>query len=371
MRELRRLAAVLCLGVLTSLGASAQILIGQTTSLTGAASASANEGLIGAKLWLDRVNATGGIGGRRIELITLDDRSEPNRAVEHALRLIMVNRVTALFMTRGTAQAEALRPLLAQYEVPLVAPSSGAMLLHKPVDPWIFNVRATYQREAEKLVQQLATVGMSRIALLHVADAFGEDAKAGALRGFEQARLQPLFVETFDRNKPSFAAFVQKARDADVQAVVFIGTPEAVAEGTRQLRAAGSRAQIGTLSNNASAGFIKEMGSHAAGTIVTQVFPNERAIATPMVREAHELARPAGIAELTPAMLEGFAAAKVLVEGLRRAGPVPTRQSLRQALDSLQRLDLGGLELGYGPGDHTGLDYTEMSIVSSDGRFRR
>lgn len=370
MRELRRLAAVLCLGILTSFAASAQIVIGQTTGLSGPAAAGASENVAGARLWIDHVNATGGVGGKRIELVTLDDHFEPARSAENALRLIMTRQVTALFLNRGTPHTEAIRHMLAQYQVPLVAPSTGAMLLHKPVDPWIFNVRAPYQREAEKLVRHLASIGMTRIGLVHVDDSFGDDAAAGALRGFEQARLKPAFVESFARTKPAFAGMVQKARSADAQAVVFIATAEAVADGTRALRAAGSRAQIGTLSNNASLGFIKEMGEHASGTIVAQVFPSERAQSTPLVRDASELARAAGIAELTPAMVEGFASAKVLVEGLRRAGANPTRQSLRQALEGMQRVDLGGLEISYAPNDHSGLDFTELSIIS-DGRFRR
>lgn len=370
MRDLRRIAAVFCLGVLTSLAATAQIVIGQTTGLSGPAAAGANENVAGAKLWFDYVNATGGVGGKRLELVTLDDRFEPARAAENALRLIMVRQVTALFMSRGTPQTEAFRHMLSQYQVPLVAPASGAMVLHKPVDPWVFNVRAPYQHEAEKLVRHLVTIGMSRIGIVHVDDLFGSDAMTGAMRGFERARLKPLFVEAYPRAKPSFGAAVQKAKADDAQAVVVIGSADAVAEAAHALRAAGSRAQIGTLSNNASAGFIKEMGDAASGTIVMQTFPSERALSTPLVREASELARAAGIAELTPAMIEGFAGAKVLVEGLRRAGNNPTRQTLRQALEGLQRADLGGLELSYGPGDHSGLDYTELSIIS-DGRFRR
>ena len=370
MRELRRLAAVLCLGIVTSTAAMAQIVVGQTTGLTGPAAAGSNENMVGARLWFDRVNATGGIGGKRIELVTLDDRFEPARAAENALRLIMVRQVMALFMTRGTPHTEALRHMLAQYEVPLVAPSTGAMLLHKPVDPWIFNVRAPYQREAEKLVQHLATIGMRRIGLVHVADSFGEDGAAGALRGFENTKIKPLFVESYDRAKPVFTSVVQKAKAGDAQAVVFIGTADAVVEGTQALRAAGSLAQIGTLSNNASSGFIKALGEHANGTIVTQVFPSERALSTTLVREANELARAAGIAELTPAMIEGFAGAKVLVEGLRRAGPNPTRQTLRQALEGLRNVDIGGLELSYGPNDHSGLNFTELSIISG-GYYRR
>ena len=137
------------------------------------------------------------------------------------------------------------------------------------------------------------------------------------------------------------------------------------------MRTAGSAAQIVTLSNNASSGFTKSLGANARGVIVTQVFPNERAVTYPMVKEAQELAKTKGLTEISPAMLEGFAAAKVLVEGLKRAGPKPTRDKVQVALESLRKFDLGGLEVTYGPDDHTGLDFADLSIIGTDGKFRR
>ena len=123
--------------------------------------------------------------------------------------------------------------------------------------------------------------------------------------------------------------------------------------------------------NNASGGFIKQMGDYAHGSIVSQIFPYERPLSAPIVKEASDLAAKKGMADVTPAMLEGYAGAKVLVEGLRRAGANPTRARLRQALESMKKVDIGGLELSYGPNDHTGLDYADLSIIGPDGRFRR
>mgnify|MGYP003621360397 FL=1 len=137
------------------------------------------------------------------------------------------------------------------------------------------------------------------------------------------------------------------------------------------MRTAGSAAQIVTLSNNASSGFIKSLGANARGVIVTQVFPNERAVTYPMVKEAQELAKTKGLTEISPAMLEGFAAAKVLVEGLKRAGPKPTRDKIQTALESIKKLDLGGLEVNFSPEVHTGLDFADLSIIGTDGRFKR
>jgi len=351
--------------------AAAQIVVGQTSGFTGPVASGVKENTDGAKLYIDHVNKQGGVNGQRIELVSLDDKFDPKLAAENARKLITERNAVALFMNRGTPHTEALKPLLEEYKVPLVAPSTGAMILHKPVNPWIFNVRAPYQREAEKAVMHLATIGLTHIALVHVDDTFGADCAIGAQKGFERAKIKPVFVDKFDRSKPDFSAIAQKSTKSGAQAIFLIGSAGAVADGTKAIRGAGSRAQIVTVSNNASGGFIKQMGDYARGTIVTQIFPYERSLAAPIVKEANDLAKAKGIAEVTPAMLEGFAGAKVLVEGLRRAGPNPTRVRLQQALETFRKVDIGGLELSYSATNHTGLEYADLSIIGPDGKFRR
>lgn len=366
---LLRLLATVGLGC--ALPALAQIVVGQTAGFTGIAAAGVKEITDGARLYLDAVNARGGVGGQQIELRSLDDKFEPGLAATNAQRLVADPKLVALFLSRGTPHTEAILPVLEASRTPLIGPSTGAMVFHQPVNPWVFNVRATYQREAEKAVTHLASIGVARIAMLQVDDSFGADSAIGAMRGFDQARLKPVVHLKFDRAKPEFGPLAAAVVEAAAQAVMFIGTAGAVAEGVKTLRGAGSTAQVVTLSNNASAGFVKQLGEHARGTIVAQVFPSERSLAVPLIKEAHDLARAKGSAGVTPAMIEGFAAAKVLVEGLRHAGRNPTRESLLTALESLNRFDLGGLELSYSRTDRTGLDYADLSIVGADGRFMR
>jgi ABC-type branched-subunit amino acid transport system substrate-binding protein len=364
----------LAIGLLTVLVAPAawsQLVVGQTSGFTGPVASGVKENTDGAKLYIDWVNSTGGVNGQRIELISLDDKFDPKVAAENARMLITEKNAIALFLNRGTPHTEAIRPLLDQFKVPLVAPSTGAMILHKPVHPWIFNVRATYQREAEKAVTHLATIGLTRVALVHVDDSFGADCAIGAQKGYEKAHLKPVFLDKFDRAKPDFTTIAKRIVETDAQAVFLIGSAGAVSDGTKMIRSAGSKAQIVTVSNNASGGFIKQMGEYARGTIVTQVFPYERSLSAPIVKEASDLAQKKGMAEVTPAMLEGYAGAKVLVEGLRRAGPNPTRAKLQQALEGMRKVDIGGLEVTYGPNDHTGLDYADLSIIGPDGKFKR
>jgi ABC-type branched-subunit amino acid transport system substrate-binding protein len=365
-----RLAAVFSL-VALSAAASAQIVVGQTSGFTGPVASGVKENTEGAKLWIDHVNRQGGVHGQKIELVSLDDQFQPKLAAENAKKLITEHHAVALFMNRGTPHTEAIRPLLDEHKIALVAPSTGAMVLHTPVNPWIFNVRATYQRETEKAVVHLTSIGITRIGLVHVDDSFGADCATGAAKGFERANLKPVFTHKFDRSTPQLKPIVDGLLKANAQATIFIGSAGVVADGTKALRAAGLKTQVVTVSNNASGGFIKQMGEYAHGTIVTQVFPYERSLAAPIVKEAHDLAVAKGLPGVTPAMLEGFAGAKVLVEGLKRAGANPTRQKLRDALEAMRKVDIGGLEVNYGPADHTGLEYADLSIIGPDGKFRR
>ena len=369
-----RLALVtVCLTALTTLAmpAWAQLRIGQPSGFTGSVAAGVKENTEGARLYLDAVNARGGVNGQKIELISVDDQFDPKRTVEVARELITQQKVLALFLNRGTPHAQALLPLLAEYKLPLVGPSTGAMALHTPVNPWVFNVRATYQREAAKAIEHLASTGITRIAVLETDDSFGADSAAGALKGFAKANLKPVMHEKFPRDKPDFTELSKRVNESNAQAVMVIGSAGNTANAVKAVRAAGSRAQAVTLSNNASDGFIKLLGEHARGVIVTQVFPNERSVAYPLIKEAQDLAKAKGLEGVSPAMMEGFAAAKVVTEGLRRAGPNPTPVALRDALEGMRNYDIGGLQISYSPTDHTGLDFSDLSIVNASGKFMR
>jgi len=361
---------VAALAALAPAWALSQIVIGQTAGISGIVAAGVKETSDGARLWLDHINGKGGVNGQKIELVSMDDKFDPKTAAANAKVLIEEKNVTALFLCRGTPHSEAMVPLLEQYGVPLIAPSTGAMSMHSPVKKYVFNVRATYQREAEKAVTHLHTLGVTRIAVIYADDSFGKDGLEGAQKGFAKAGFQPLAIIKADRLKPDYGTIIPEVTTKDAQAIVWIASGNAVADGVKALRFAKSAAQVVTLSNNASSGFVKSLGDSARGVIVTQVFPYERSYAYGFIKEAMTLAKQKNL-ELTPAMLEGYAAAKVLVEGLRRAGPNPTRPKLQAALENMRSFDIGGLEVSYGPEDHTGLDFADLSIIGQDGKFKR
>ena len=368
MKPCRTVSLVVVFALL-GLAAQAQILIGQTAGFTGSVAAGVKETTDGATLYIDHVNAKGGVRGQKLQLLSLDDKFDPKLAGENARILIEEKNVVAMFLTRGTPHAEAIIPWLDKYGVPLVGPSTGAMVLHQPVRKHVFNVRATYQREAEKAITHLASTGISRIAVVYADDSFGSDGLAGAQKGLLVAKLTAAAVQKFDRAKPDFSKIAPMIVQANVQSVLLVASGATVADAIKAFKAAGSAAQYVTLSNNASSGFITSLGSNGVGVIVTQVFPQSFDFA--FVKECLGLARAKKMSGVSPAMLEGFVAAKVLVEALNRSGANPTRERLLAALEGMAKFDVGGLELGYSPTDHTGLDFADLSIISRDGKFRR
>lgn len=367
----RNIAFWASLLILTPPSVRADILIGQTTGLTGNSAINVSESNAGAKLYIDSVNASGGISGQKVVLISLDDKGDAKIAAANARTLIEERGVIALFMVRGTPQNEAILPLLEKFGIPEIAPSTGAMVLTHPLKKYVFNVRSTYQLEAEQAIPRLASMGIGRIAVLRTADSFGADTFAGVERGLAQSHLKAVLVADFDKAKPDFRNIVPRVVASDAQAVVVLGTGAAVVKATQELRAGGSGATIVTLSNNASAGFVRELGAYARGVVVTQVFPGEHETMIPMIRDARASLRAHGQDSLSPAMIEGFAAAEVLVEALRRVGKKPTSSSLQDALESMSSFDLGGLRLHYSPESHAGLVYADFSIIDGAGNFRR
>ena len=364
------LAAAASAGLSAAPAAAQDIKVGVTTAVTGQVAANVKEVLDGANLYLDWVNSRGGVQGRKIALEILDDAFDPKKAGENARVLIEERNVDVLFLSRGTPHTQAIIPHLEKNRVAIVGPSTGAMNFYTPVNPWVFMTRGTYQAEAAEIVRHFASIGASRIAVVHVDDSFGKDGMIGAQKGFDDTKLKPAAVLTYDRAKPDFSTVVPALRNARPDVILAIASGTALVELLKQTRAAGVQAQFATLSNNAATGFIKAVGAQGVGTVVSQVFPNERNESTELVREARRLAVAAKTGPLTPAMMEGYAAAKILVEGLRRARPL-TREGIRNGLESIQGFNLGGPVVSYSPTDHTGVEFVEMSIVSRSGTFMR
>jgi len=348
----------------------AAIRIGQSAGVTGPVAGSVREQIEGAQVYLRAVNANGGVAGRRIELVTLDDGFDAKRTPDNVRKLLQDEKVFALFMVRGTPQNESILPIIATEKVPLVAPLTGAITLHRPVNRYVFNVRAKYQDEVARAINHLATSGMTRIGIVYASDGFGKDVFEGFNIALQARGVQPAASASFARPMGDITQQVATVNKADPQAVLVIGSGSEAARVIRDMRKAGSQAQFVTLSNNAADSFIKELGQDARGLIITQVVPGMNSSQMSLASEYRSLARQQNV-DPTNAGMEGFMSAKVLVEGLRRAGPDLTRERLVAALENLRDYDLGGILISYSPTRHTGSSFVEMSIVSSTGKLIR
>jgi len=346
------------------------ILIGQTVGLTGTVAGPVKEMNEGAEAYFKQVNKQGGIHGRKIEMRVLDDKFDPALTRANAETLIRKERVFALFQGRGTPHTQGILPLLEGNNVPLIAPSTGAAIFHQPAPRMLFNIRAKYQDEVVRAVEHFTTIGIKAIGILHVDDAFGQDGLDGFMKAMEARKLKPAAVLKFARVNPDNKAAAAEVVKANPAALIVVSSAKNTIDVIKAIRAAGSQTQIMTLSNNSSQAFVKELGPAGTGVIVSQVTPAPHLISTQLGQEFNAAAKASG-ATVSYAAMEGYVNAKVLVEGLRRAGPRLTREGFVRAMETMQRVDLGGLMVTYGPGDHTGSEFVELTMIGKDGRFIR
>jgi len=359
-------------GAIAQIGVTAdKIIIGQSAGFTGSVAGTVKELTAGAKAYLDAVNAKGGVHGRRIVLESMDDGFDPKKTPEIMQKLILEKKVFALFLSRGTPTNEAAIPVLEKYKVPLIGPSTGAMSMYEPPRKYLFPVRASYRSETFKIVDQLANMGIARIAVVYTDDSFGKDCLAGVQQAMKEKNITPVAVANHERGTIKVEEAVATIAKAQPQAVIMTVLADAGVAFVKQMKKAGQSPLFMSLSNNSSNAFIKNLGEDGPGVAVSQVSPYPFSATIPIVKEFQDSIKGKQDVAASYASMEGFIAAKVLVEGLKRAGPKPTREKLVAALESMNRFDLGGVDVSYGPGTRTGTSYIDITIVSKTGRFMR
>jgi branched-chain amino acid transport system substrate-binding protein len=348
-----------------------KIVIGQSAGFTGSVAGTVKELTAGAQAYFDHVNAKGGIHGRKIVLESMDDGFDPKRSPDVFKRLIDEKQVFAMFLSRGTPTNEAAYPVLEAAKVPLVGPSTGAMSMYKPPRKYLFPVRASYHSETFKIVPQLVNMGISRIALMYVDDSFGKDGLAGVQQAMKEANLEPVALASHPRGGTKVEEAVAAIAKADPQAVIMVTVLDAGVAFVKQMKKAGRNPVFLTLSNNSSNAFIKNLGEDGWGVAVSQVSPYPFSRSMAITKEFQDVIK--GRQDVAPsyASMEGFISAKVLVEGLRRAGPKPTRDKLIAGLESMNRFDLGGIDVTYGPELRTGANFIDITIIGKGGSFVR
>jgi len=367
LRQLGALAAA-SLAVPALRAQDRRIVLGQSAPLSGAAAQLGLQFQAGARLYFARLNGRGGINGRAVELKSLDDGYEPDRCSANTRQLVDEG-VAALFGFIGTPTSLAALPIATASRVPFVAPFTGAQALREPFNRYAFHVRASYFDETARIVNQLTSVSMKNIAVFHQNDSYGQAGLAGVVRALEAQRSRPVVTATVERNSVDVSAAVKTIVAARPEAVVQISAYKSCAAFVREARKAGFSGQFYNVSFVGTAALAQELGAEARGVVVSQVMPFPFSATTPIAGEFLAAAAAANV-DVNYSSMEGFVAAKTVVEALRRNGGAGG-EALVASLEGLRDFNLGGFFVDFGPNKRAGSNFVELTILGADGRPRR
>ena len=348
-----------------------RIVLGQSAAFSGPAAQLGIQMNRGAKLYFDSVNAAGGVNGAQIELRTMDDMYEPDRCKANTEALIK-DDVFALFGYVGTPTSLAALPLVNQSKMPFFGPFTGAEALRDPFSRYVFHVRASYYDETALIVKQLTQLNLKKIAVFRQNDSYGQAGYDGVVRALKALNLEPVAVGLVERNTVDVAAAVQAIAPKQPDAVVQISAYKSCAAFIREARKAGYGGTFYNVSFVGTQALADELGKEGRGVMISQVMPFPFSTTTPISREYLDAVRKAG-ADAKPnySSMEGYLAAKVLAEGLKRAGRNPSREAVVSALESIQNANFGGFNVNFGPRSHVGSRFVDLSMLTDDGKVRR
>jgi len=369
MQTAFRVAALAAtLGISVSAIAADRIVIGQSVPLTGPNAEIGKDIRAGAAAYFRKVNEAGGVNGHPIELVSLDDANDRKAAGANAAKLVNESNAVALFgFASATLSLDAM-PVVKEKHVPFFAPFTGADAIRQQ-SPYVFPMRASYADEIAKILEHWQGLGAERVTVLHYDDEIGNQNFATVERNMKAAGKRAVGVK-FARNGRITPAQVDAIVKSDPQVVVATTSYETVTQVLKALKEGNHPYNITSLSFVGPSQLAKAAGADAVGVSVAGVVPPPGKNALPVIKECHDALHAAGVAELNYTNLEACIAAKVLVEGLRRAGKEPTRESLYKALAAMDHYDAGGYQVGFASPDRQGSHYVELAVISKNGQFR-
>ena len=348
------------------------ILFGQSAAFRGPAQELGRNMRLGVQAAFREVNEQGGVHGRRLELVSLDDGYEPEAAIDNTRQLIEGEQVFALIGAVGTPTSRAAVPIAEDAGVPYIAPFTGSSFLRDPKWSGVINLRSSYYQETEEIVARLTEdLGIERIAIMYQDDSFGREGFRGVRRALERRALSLVAVGVYPRNTKAVKTALLDLRSGQPQAVILVGTYQPVATLIAWARATNFTPIFATISFVGSKALARELGPAGTGVLVSQVVPFPTASEPAVVGSYHRaLAAYAPKTEPSFVSFEGYLAGRLAIAAIDSCGQAVSRSCL---LDNLRRadvIDLEGFKLRYGDGDNQGSDAVFLTILDSDGQYR-
>ena len=350
-----------------------EVVFGQSAALSGPASELGNGMRLGLEAAFAEVNAGGGVHGRRVALVSLDDAYEPEAAVANTRALIEEHDVFALVGAVGTPTSRAAQPVTSAAGVPYIAPFTGAEFLRDASEQSnVVNVRASYYQETGEIIARLTTdLGITRIGILYQDDSYGRAGLEGVRRALAAQGLPLVAEANYPRNTEIIKVAVLDLRRFSPEAVVIIGAYKPAAMLIRWARRVDFNPLFVNISFVGTSALAQELGAGGEGVYITQVVPFPEDSGIPVV-DRYQKALAATAPGVQPGFvsLEGYLAGRLVAEGLQLAGEGATRDQFLAALHAAPAIDLGGFELVYGEQDNQGSDRVYLTLIDGQGEVQ-
>ena len=345
------------------------LTLGQSTALSGPVGDLGQEVLKGAKVYFDAVNAQGGIHGRLIKLVSKDDAYDPKKTLENVAGFIEGNATFALFSPFGTANNEALIPVAQKAGMPVLTPYTGAPSIRGASSQGVFNIRASYADEIDRLVNHLSTVGIRRIAIAYQNNGFGKEVLTAANDSLERRKLKALVTVSVETNASDAAAATDQLVASEPEAVILALAGKPTIEVIKGIAQRRRGMQMYALSVLATPANLKALGADGTGVTISQVVPFPNQSQMPLVREYQQAMSRAGHTASSHLGVDGYIDAKLATEGRRRAGRARTQAGLVNAMDGMRNYNLGGMEVSFGKGATSGSRFVELTMINGQGKL--
>jgi len=374
-------AAALLLSVqLIAPAAAQEIILGQVASKTNLVTGANGRGMAtGINVYLSAVNAAGGIGGKQVKLLSMEDDANAGKMLDATKQLVANKDVVALLgyvNTSGLAEI-AKKNVLSESGIALVAPLQGDKGIVGADN--FFPFRSGYPEEVTALVKEAVATQKKKIVVAWYNVTFGPAMQALAEAELKKAGVTGTFVKVDAQQPPEKFNDVMKDVSAAVikenpDAVIMLLSSRYVAELTKAIKnSAAANAQVYAMSVVWAADIVKTAGEDKArGAVIAQAVPFPYSATLPFVGEYQRAMKQyAPNEEISFPSLEGYAAAKITVEAIKRAGPNPTREKVLKALYSMGEYNLGGVYVDYSSKGRRGWGNVDLTIIGAKGKLLR
>lgn len=360
------------LGFMALCAHGAELVIAQVAPFSGPLGGNGTANYVGAKAYFDQVNAEGGITGNTIRLVREDDRYKPQETIRLLKVVAERDRPLAFINLLGSANVTAVLKdrTLDQLAIPAVGITPGADTLREPGSPWMFHIHAGDNAQIRRVLTHLSTLGLKKVAIAYQDIPFGKTGLAfaeGIAPGLQLTIAGRVAVPlAADDLKPAASQLVA----AGAQAYLMILAPNSGTSLIRDVRQSGDSTPIYGMSYVPVKGIIDKSSVGAAvGVALAQITPNPSSSTSGLTRAFHDTMNryaPPGT-DHSQLHLVGYLAARVLVDGLRRAGPSPTPERLAATLSKV-RLDLGGYTIDFSD-SNVGSQFVDIGVITRSGRL--